>query len=102
MGTEERLSKVDCGLDPPMQEVGCVIVCLLVLTRLYCIIGIVASGGRKKYLGEWASLGNRMVLMWVCSGPYFRPGFEYIKCALPALAATPAADVVLPQCLSCG
>ena len=53
---EERLSKVvDCVVAPPSQEVGCVvvvgvwwnvinvIVCLLVLTRLCCTIGIVCG-----------------------------------------------------------
>ena len=65
-----------------MQEVDCVVmvvvwwnvidvlVWLLVLSRVYCTSGIVfrrASGDRSKFLGEKASLRNKMVLLWVCS-----------------------------------
>ena len=28
-----------------------------------------ASGGRSKFLEEWASLRNRMVVLWACFGP---------------------------------
>ena len=54
-----------------------VIVCLLVLTRLCCAL-FVTSGGRWKFLGEWASFRNRMVLLWACllpltSGPASGP-----------------------------
>ena len=58
-----------------------VTVCLLVLTRLCCIIGIVfffyfrlASGGRSKFIGELASMRKWMVqlcafLLLPVSGP---------------------------------
>ena len=47
-------------------------------------------GGRLKFLGEWASLKNRMVVMWACSAPPFCPrSIECIKYTLPVLAATP-------------
>ena len=52
------------GLAPSTQEVGCV----------WGAIGIVCglpvgSSGQSNFLGEWASLRNRTVLLLVCSGP---------------------------------
>ena len=78
-----------------MQEVGCVVVVrvwwnaidVIVLYR-HCLW---ASGGWLKFLEKGPPRGTG----WCCCGcvvtPPFRPSFqstEYIKCTLPALAAT--------------
>ena len=73
--------------------------CLLVLTRLCCTIGIVdfvwASGGRSKFLGEWASLRNRIVLLLVCSGPSLPAQLPvYYMHTSGSSGHTPAADVI--------
>ena len=67
------------------------IVCLLVLTRLCFTIGIFCGlpvcFRWSKFLGEWASLRNRMVLLWVCPVPPFwlrSLSTEYINCTHPA------------------
>ena len=63
-----------CGgwLAPPTNEVGCVGVWWDIIVCLSCTIGIVnfqwAFSGWSKFLEEWASLRNRMVLLW---GPSF-------------------------------
>ena len=74
-----------------MQEVGCVVVVGNVIDVPFgvdqgCAVLLAlfvdfqwASGGRSKFLGEWASLRNRMVLLWACSC-----SIECIKCTLPA------------------
>ena len=76
-GTEERLSVCERllvsggGFAPPTQEVGCggmslfSISCCPVLLALF----VDFSGGQSKFLGEGASLRNRMVLLWLCFGP---------------------------------
>ena len=87
------------GFALPTQEVGCVVVVgvwwltSLCPFRLCCTIGIVC-GLPWVDLGEWASLRNRTVLVvWPgCLATPLQPSFrsiEYIKCTLPALAATP-------------
>ena len=67
----ERLLIVWSGFSPPTQESGlCGCgggVCLLVLSRLLALF-VDFQCGRSKFLGEWASLRNRMVLLWECSG----------------------------------
>ena len=64
------------GVAPPMQEVGCIIVwvvwwngidgivCILVLSKWHCLW---TPGGQSKFHWEWASLRNRVVLLWVWS-----------------------------------
>ena len=104
---EERLS-LCCwlcggGFAPPTQEVDCVvvvgvwwnvIVCLLVLTRLYCTIGIVCGllvGFRQSVkISWWMGIleeqdGAVVGVFWPrpASGP-----LSIIKCTLPALAVT--------------
>ena len=59
---------------------GCVVEC----HRRHCLVR--TSGGRSKFLGEWASLKNGMVLLWACSGPPFWLVHWVYKCTL---AATP-------------
>ena len=65
------------GFVPPTQEVVVVgvvidvIVCLLVLSKLWCTIGIVCGlpvGFRWSVKSEWVTLWNRTVLLWVCFG----------------------------------
>ena len=60
------------GVAPPMQKVGCVIVVMVLpLSRLSWIVALfVASCGQSKFLREWPSLSNRMVLLWVSPGSF--------------------------------
>ena len=53
-----------------------VIRCLLVVKLALFVDFQWASGGRSNFVGEWASLRNRTVLLWVCSGPDHLPVYR--------------------------
>ena len=59
----------------------------LMLSRLCC-----TSGGLSNFLREWAQDGDALGVSWPL--PSFQ-SIEYIKCTLLALAATPAADMIV-------
>ena len=76
------------GCSPPTKEVGCVEchhepfgVDQAVLYYWHCLW---ISGGQSKFVGEWASLRNRMVLLWVCSGPSLPVHTSSSSCHTPA------------------
>ena len=63
------------GVTPLTQEMGNVIVMGVwwnIVEVMVCPCrdnSLWAASGQSKFLGEWASSSNRMVLMWVCPGP---------------------------------
>ena len=73
------------GFAPPTQDVW------FWCHRHHCVpfdvdqaVLALTSGGRSKFLGEWASTG------WCCCGCVLAPlSIEHIKCTIQALAATP-------------